>query len=316
MDSEPKGLRDFPMGDSDAGTDEISAAMYREELNELRIEKLGNRITIISVILPCLIGAVIFFAYMDMQERMASVHDTGQTEVQEVAEDLGAKLNAMTVDLAGVQHKLATRLPVFDKTIKTLESDIAGLTTTKAEKTGITQALARIEKKVSGFETRNKRAMESLKKANTKAEADARIISKSVAKAVETGNAAAKKTAQLEAAIATLTAALNAEQRKVKTLTTRAAGDGETIAFLQKELSLVKKKADTLDHAFVDRNFFDQELARIKSGYDKKIDRLIRLVEKRDQADKADKAKIPVSPGTTPAKPTPSGTISEKDLLQ
>jgi chromosome segregation ATPase len=316
MDSEPKGLGDFPMGKSDAGTDEISAAMYREELNDLRIEKLGNRITIISVILPCLIGAVIFFAYMDMQERMASVHDTGQTEVQEVAEDLGAKLNAMTVDLAGVQHKLATRLPVFDKTIKTLESDIAGLTTTKAEKTGTTQAMARIEKKVSDVETRNKRAMETLKKADAKAKADTRVISKSVAKAIETGNAAAKKTAQLEASIATLTAALKAEQRKIKTLTTRAAGDGETIAFLQKELSLVKKKADTLDHTFVERNFFDQELARIKSGYDKKIDRLIRLVEKGEKAEKADKAKIPASPGTPPAKQTPSGTISEKDLLQ
>jgi chromosome segregation ATPase len=212
-----------------------------------------------------------------------------------------------------VQHKLATRLPVFDKTIKTLESDIAGLTTTKAEKNGTTQALARIEKKVSDVETRNKRALGTLGKANAKAKSDVKVISKSVAKAIETGNAAAKKTAQLEASIDTLTAALKAEQRKVKTLTTRAAGDGETIAFLQKELSLVKKKADTLDHTFVDRTFFDQELARIKKGYDKKIDSLIRLVEK---GDKADKAKIPVSTGTTPAKPTPSGTISEKDLLQ
>ncbi len=305
------------MGKSDAGTDEISAAMYREELNDLKIEKLGNRITIISVILPCLIGAVIFFAYMDMEERMASVHDTGQTEVQEVAEDLGAKLNAMTVDLAGVQHKLATELPVFDKTIQALESNIARLTTTKAEKSETTQTMTRIEKTVSDFETRNNRAMETLGKANAKAKADAdahvKVISKAVAKAVETGNAAAKKTAQLKASVATLTAALKTEQRKVNTLTARAASYGETIAVLQKELSLVKKKADTLDHAFVDRSFLDDELTRIKSGYDKKIDRLIRLVEK---ADKADKAKIPASPGTIPVKPKPSGTISEKDLLQ
>ncbi|MBI9088587.1 MAG: hypothetical protein JEZ12_05190 [Desulfobacterium sp.] len=304
------------MGASGAGTDEISAAMYREELNDLKIEKLGNRITIISVILPCLIGAVIFFAYMDMEERMASVHDTGQTEVQEVAEDLGAKLNAMTVDLAGVQHKLATTLPVFDRTVKSLESNLARLTTTKAEKNETTQALTRIEKTVSDVETRNNQAMEALKKANANAKVDADAISKTVAKAVEAGNAAVKKTAQLKVSIATLTAALKTEQRKVDTLTARIESDGETIAVLQKELSLVKKKADTLDHTFVDRSSLDDALARIKSGYDKKIDRLIRRVEQAEIAKRVDKTKTPASPGTAPVKPTPSGTISEKDLLQ
>lgn len=313
MDNDSKGLRDFPMGESEVGTDEISAAMYREELNDLKIEKLGNRITIISVIIPCLIGAILFFAYMDMKERMASVHDTGQSEVQEVAEDLGAKLNAMTVDLAGVQHKLETKLPVYDQTIKALESNIARMTAIKADKSETTLAMTRIEKAVSDNATRSNRAMETLKKANAKARADASVMSTAVARAVETGNAAAKKTAQLETSIAALTAALKTEQRKVETLTAQTAGDGETIAFLQKELSLVRKKTAALDNASVNRSLLDDELARIKSTYDKKIDRLIRLVEK---AGNADKAKIPASPARPPARPKPSGTISEKDLLQ
>ncbi|MCP4114932.1 MAG: hypothetical protein GY737_05900 [Desulfobacteraceae bacterium] len=319
MDSEPRGPRDIPMGGPDTGTDELTAAMYRQELNELKIEKLGNRITIISVILPCLIGAVLFFAYMDMKERMASVHDTGQTEVQEVAEDLGTKLNAMTVDLAGVQHTLATRLPDFDRTLKALESNIARLTTTKAEKSEITQAVTRIEKTVSDVSDnagRNNQAIKTLEKTNARLKADAGSISRSVATAVKTGKAAAKKAARLEASIANLTAALKTEQGKVKTLKARAAEDGETIAFLQKELSLVKKKADTLDRAFVDQSVLDDELDRIKSEYDQKIDRLMQLVKK---AGKAKKTAIPVPtapPFTPPVKPSPSDPISEKDLLQ
>ena len=47
-----------------------SASIYHEEINTLKIEKLSNRVTIISIIIPCLISAILIFAYLDMKERV------------------------------------------------------------------------------------------------------------------------------------------------------------------------------------------------------------------------------------------------------
>lgn len=293
MSTSPGEPDDFTIGGHGPDNDEMSAAAFRQELNELKIEKLGNRITIISVIIPCLIGAIVWFAYMDIKDRMVDVHDTGQNEVQDVAETLGAKINAMTVDMAKIQHQLET-------TLKDLESGMAKLATAKAEKSEVKVDLARLEKSLSDRESATSKTLENeLKKALTATESR---VAEIIAKTAELEKSLGKQTAELDTAIQEMTAAIQEGKSGSAALATQIADKEKTMAYLQKELGLVKIKANTLEQTTIDRKTLDRELARIKQQYQEEIL----------------KSQAQVSPGKSapPKQPKTSESISEKDLLQ
>ena len=44
----------------------IEGEMFQQEANTLKIEKLSQRVTIISVIIPCIIIAILAFVYLDI----------------------------------------------------------------------------------------------------------------------------------------------------------------------------------------------------------------------------------------------------------
>lgn len=312
MNSKPKGREPFTISRPTFDTDEISAAIFRQELNELKIEKLANRVTIISVIIPCLICAILFFSYMDIKERMVSVHDTGQTEVQGVAEELGTKINAMTVGIAGIQHKFETALPDVDKKIENLESAIAKLATTKAEKSDTKAELTKMEKTISDRQAQTNQAMTKALE-TMKAE-----TSKSIEKAVEKEKSLVDKTSKLENLILDLTKDIKAEKNTIGALATRIKEEEETMAFLQKELSLVKIKADTLEQTTVDRKVLDRELDLIKKQYKGKAAPLVKpaAVSAPVPATRAPGPRPPEERKPAPAKPAVPDGISEKDLLQ
>ncbi len=304
MSTRPGEPGDFTIGGHGSDNDEMSAAAFRQELNELKIEKLGNRITIISVIIPCLIGAIVWFAYMDIKDRMAAVHDTGQTEVQDVAETLDAKINAMTVDMAKIQHQLET-------TLKNLESEMTRLAAAKAEKSEVWADVDRLEKILSDRESAAAKTLENeLKKALTATESRAaEQLARSTEmeqrlgqKTAEMEKQLGQKTAEMEAVIQKMMAEVKAEKAESATLAARLATREEAMAALQKELSLVKIKADTLEQTTIDRKTLDRELARIKQQFPEKS--------------------VPSQPGaasgnSVPRKlPKTSENISEKDLLQ
>ncbi|ACN14987.1 hypothetical protein HRM2_18860 [Desulforapulum autotrophicum HRM2] len=297
MSTSPGEPDDFTIGGHGPDNDEMSAAAFRQELNELKIEKLGNRITIISVIIPCLIGAIVWFAYMDIKDRMVDVHDTGQNEVQDVAETLGAKINAMTVDMAKIQHQLET-------TLKDLESGMAKLATAKAEKSEVKVDLARLEKSLSDRESATSKTLENeLKKALTATESR---VAEIIAKTAELEKSLGKQTAELDTAIQEMTAAIqegkSGSAALVAQIAAQIADKEKTMAYLQKELGLVKIKANTLEQTTIDRKTLDRELARIKQQYQEEIL----------------KSQAQVSPGKSapPKQPKTSESISEKDLLQ
>lgn len=293
---------DFTIGGPGSDDDDMSAAVFLQESNQLRIERLGNRITIISVIIPCIICAILLFAYVDIKKKVMNVHDTGQTEVLGVAENLDTKINAMTVDLAGVKHQ-------FETTVKPLELETARLETTKAEKSVIKKDLAQVEailidrtskdlqKAIQVLEDSIKKELKALKAKET-------LISEALAKTDGAAKELAQKTGELEKEI-------KVERAKTAVLDSRVSEQNQTIALLQKELSLVKIKADTLEQTSIDRKLLDRELKLL----DQKIDQKTNMI--KDQTQTKERLINPQpAPPPSPSQPKSSDTISEKDLLQ
>ena len=141
-------MKDFSISDAGNGYD-ISAALYKEELNDLKIEKLSNRVTIISIIIPCLICAVLVFGYLDIKERLIDVHDTGQTEVKGIAKDFEAKLNAMDVQTAKLRFSIEKTIPDIKKQIMIFKEEMEKTLSTKVGITEIDTKLDTLEKQIN-----------------------------------------------------------------------------------------------------------------------------------------------------------------------
>ncbi|SMC93827.1 hypothetical protein SAMN02746065_11616 [Desulfocicer vacuolatum DSM 3385] len=120
----------------------LSASFYKQELNELKIEKLGNRITIISFILPCLIGAILVYAYMDINHRVVDAKDSGKSDIELVSQDMELKINAINVEIAKLKFSLDQQLPGITAQIEELSALKANREETLASLEGLKKEVA------------------------------------------------------------------------------------------------------------------------------------------------------------------------------
>ena len=153
-----------------AGTAPGISASRQEEINTLKIDKLSNRITIISIILPCIIGVICVFAYLDMKERVVDVDQTKNTQVQQIARQFEDKLNALDVRIAQNRFDVDKTLPDLMNKLKTIDGQLGKLSTTKVDTSEVNSMLAAATAKV-----------EKVLKANTAADkktADAVAVQK------------------------------------------------------------------------------------------------------------------------------------------
>ncbi len=97
--------------------DQDPEAFYREEIKDLRVEKLSQRIMLLSILLPILIGVAIFFAYRDLTGRVGRSQDTGSIEVQRISRQLEEISKKFNEKLITFSTTLSTQDKNFDATI-------------------------------------------------------------------------------------------------------------------------------------------------------------------------------------------------------
>jgi hypothetical protein len=133
--------------------EESPDSVFQDEIRELRLEKLSKRVTILSILIPCLIGGLIAFAYMDLKKRFFINQDSGARTVQDLSKDLDAKLYNLTAKYNDLENTLATRAAALEKNFSSLkfrlyknENKIKKLGTSKADKKDQETALKDLEK--------------------------------------------------------------------------------------------------------------------------------------------------------------------------
>jgi len=118
--------------------DQDPETFYHEEIRDLRIEKLSQRITLISILLPCLMAVAIYFGYRNLTGRMSQSQDTGFLEVQKLSgkiDDLSKKFNekliTFTTTLSTQDKDFGTstseRLTTIKKNIDALNKNLKAL---------------------------------------------------------------------------------------------------------------------------------------------------------------------------------------------
>jgi chromosome segregation ATPase len=131
-------------------------APFREEIDGLRIEKLNQRVTFFSILIPVLIGIIIFFAYLDIKKRVSHVNDTGTDKVQTLSKEMEARISSLSVQHAELEFSVKKDFSSLGKTTSVLKENLNKTTKTidrisasKADKKKLTEALSSLGKEIN-----------------------------------------------------------------------------------------------------------------------------------------------------------------------
>ncbi len=86
---------------------EVEDSVIPAQVDELRIEKLSHRITLISILIPVLIVVILGIAYIDIKRRVIHTEDTGAVTVQHLSEDLESRFSSLSLSQAHLEEALA-----------------------------------------------------------------------------------------------------------------------------------------------------------------------------------------------------------------
>lgn len=109
------------------GDDEYPDSLYQEEMKDLRLEKINQRITIITILLPCLIGVILFIAYRDLTSRVSRSEFSGSKEVQALSEELEEKFKNIATQFTAIETTLDEKIKPIEKTLTDLKADLKKL---------------------------------------------------------------------------------------------------------------------------------------------------------------------------------------------
>lgn len=136
--------------------DEVSPdTVLREDLQDSRIDKLGKKLAIMAVLIPCVIGVVLFFLYLDLKKRVIQAQDVDSKTFQNLTRDLDSRSGDLISRLGALESALANRDSEIEKRIDSVkfrvykaENRIKNVNKAKADKES-QQALVESLQKVS-----------------------------------------------------------------------------------------------------------------------------------------------------------------------
>jgi len=336
------------------GAPSFSATFYKQELNELKIEKLGNRITIISFILPCLIGAILIYLYMDITHRVVDAKDSGKNEIELITQDMEIKINATNVKIAKLKFSMDQQLPAITAQIEELsvlkanrEETLASL---ESLKTDVAHNTDHYQAAIHMLDQTNKENMAIINKTGDRLKNNAQAFEQRISQRMETFETQSNETlAAVETRFnETLTAvetSLKKDLARMETLNLNLASYEMTMKTLGEDLSQTKtafnkklqqtvsqKEVESLKNQLkqkINQEALTTEIDKLNKSIDTRLTQLEKNVNNA-LGDASRPARTKTISSTTPTKsqsetkktdpqviavPEP-GKISETDLTQ
>lgn len=113
--------------DHDHEEDEDHFEAVRKEVKDLRLEKLNTRVTLITIIVPILIGAILYLGYMDISSKVKSVYSTGSNEVQTLAKDLDSRFSTLSIQISKIEEGFNKQYNALNVSVLKIGNSLGGL---------------------------------------------------------------------------------------------------------------------------------------------------------------------------------------------
>jgi len=243
-----------------------------------RLDSLSLKVTLIAVIMPCLIGIVMVFGYIDMNRRVAAFKDTGSKEVRSASKDMERMVSSLQIKNARMEKLLdeelgviKTRLGVLEKKVGKAQKDVDFIVATRLTKKQTEARLGKLDTRLG----KNDKALA--------------LLQSDVDETIDRTRQLEKKTTADAKGLTRLKADLAAARKELKDL----AGSLPTLSELDKRL----KKERILLQVRIDE---------VRTSLGMRMD----TIEKANQSTPA-----PAAPPAQTAPPaSPAGTISEQEI--
>ncbi len=184
-------------------------SFYHEELKDLRVEKLSQRMTLLSILLPCLIAVAFYFGYQNLSGQIGRSDDTGSQEIQR-----------LTKEIDDLSKSFNDKLITFSTTLSTQDKDFG--TSIEDRLLGMTQSIDKLQKNVKTLNEDLKHNFDESQKIIEKLKIS-KADKKNLAVAVEKFNASIKP--------------LQSELQKLKVIRKDLAGIAADIKKLEGDLT-------------------------------------------------------------------------------
>jgi chromosome segregation ATPase len=254
-------------------------SIFISDAENLRVEKLSTRITLVAVLIPCLLVVVLTIAYLDIKDRVINTQNSGSMGVQKISKDLESRFSNLSLQQAKMDERLA-------EMTKTLE------TATAALQVNLKKATANFTRLIA-----DKPDQTALKTISRKAEAAVAALQKDMA---DLNTAFDKFDEELAAQILLMAQGLKKDQG-------RLAEIGEKTQRLDKE----KLSKESMDLALGLERLGLQEMVKEKiRDVEKKLTAANRRIDALDQRLDALAKKASASPSSSAvSRPPPTPTL-------
>jgi chromosome segregation ATPase len=319
---------EFPPEFKFNGDEQEPETFYNEELKDLRVEKLSQRVTLLTILLPCLLGVAVYFGYRDLSGRVSQGYDSESLAVQR-----------LTSQIENLSKDFNDKLITFSTTLSTQDKDLGN--TVEGRLSTIGKNVDELQKNFASLTEDLKRTGETIERLNA-----SKADKKSQALEIEKINAAITplkadldKLKTIDRDLKTVSNDIsNLESKLTKQLATVAANTEQNKKdYEQIQDSLTKLTGKTVDKDTLAleiiklRNYFQSQIAKEVSDLNRRVDSLKKEIEGIEKISKSQKQPLnKISKKTSPPQPatvdntgaagqptaSPSGTIVEKDLVE
>jgi hypothetical protein len=120
MEEKPEKTEHFRMRLDDLD-EEIDGRAVSSEVNELRLEKISQRVTMISIMIPVLIVIVLVITYLDIKKRVVQTEDSGTIEFRKLSSDLESRFSSLSLRQAKLEDTLGKLTEQNDHTMASIQ---------------------------------------------------------------------------------------------------------------------------------------------------------------------------------------------------
>jgi len=267
---------------------------YHEEMKDLRVEKLSQRITLISILLPCLIAVALYFGYRDLTGRVHKGRDNRDQEVQQLSDQLEA-----------LSEKFNEKLDTFSTTISSQDKKISD--SISGQLNTINANIDVLNKNMASLNENLKQAQNAIKKLD-KVKAD----KKSQATAVANLKADLDPLKNEIQSLTNLVADIDSISSEIKNLESQITAEMTKVdantATLKKEYDLLQASIAEQLSEKIDKAALGVELLMFKKNQSNHSQEITRLSQRLDSIQK----KIEDTPIDSKLNPQPEALIPDE----
>lgn len=81
--------------------------VLQEEIGNLKIKKLGRRLTLFSILIPVLLITILAVAYFDIKQKVSGTQSTGTLKLHNLAKNLESRFSSLSLKQAKLEEFLA-----------------------------------------------------------------------------------------------------------------------------------------------------------------------------------------------------------------